>query len=112
MTSVVSQKVFQIEVTLVGGIYSSGTSVPGLGSTSRLLSITRAIAGGGAVGTPSAYLVPVFADPAVFGGYVQLVVQSSVDTDVGTYIVSWSNDYISSQLYPQTGDVVGQQYSP
>lgn len=112
MTSVVSQKVYGLNCSLVAGTFTLANvnSVAPFGESSRILSIRR-VASAGTEGTAVvAYkVVPTGAGAGAVWG---LTVNSQNALDTSTYLVQWSNSYIQSQLLSASGAGVGAEFAP
>ena len=112
MTTVLSSKVYGLDVGLVAGTFTLAdvNLVAPFGESSRILSIRRLTV----AGTPGTAVVAYKVAPtgAGAGAVWGLTVDSQNALDTSTYQVSWVNDYLPSQLLVQGGLLANAQFAP
>lgn len=109
LLEVVDTQVFGADFTLTAGAIAPA-SVTNFNGASKLLSIVRKTAGG-TPGIPKCAVTQPSGAGAGTAVYL-LGVYSANTADTSVYTVYWTNQYIASTNYLQSGATAGVQFAP
>jgi hypothetical protein len=109
LLEVVETQVFGADFTLTAGAIAPAVNA-NFNGASKLLSIVRKTAGG-TVGIPKCSVTQPSGAGSATAVYL-LGVYSSSATDTSVYTVYWTNQYIPSTNFLQSGATAGVQFTP